>query len=785
MSTDPHGSERDTIRQRLYELFDDTEAPLDTKRQRALELGREYLGVTNGHIQRRNDDGTDEVVASVGENPELLPEGAILNRETTYCRRTVESHSPLALSNAPEQGWAEDPAYREHGIDCYLGTTVFVDGAVYGTVCFTAEDARETDFTAEEKAFVELIARLLGRAIEAEAHERRIEQLSQSHRRSEAKYEALLRLAPDAIIIVDAETGAIETANERAASLTGYTETELRGMSALELHPEDDRERYARLLEKGFDERIQERFDDGTPLEIERPDGTVVPIEFGVSRVDIDDRTVMLGIIRDISERRERQRDLARQRDLFEQTQAAVGLGGWEFDLETGEGRWTDEVYRIFGFSPDNNITVEDALDRFHPTDRPRMIDAFERLTQAGESYDLELRLRTDDEVRWVRTLGRPRYDDSEEGPPNSVFGIIRDITDRKERQQDLRLKTQALEESSVGITIADANHPETPLVYANRGFEAVTGYTMGDISGQNCRFLQGEGTDEETVDEIRQAIDAEESIRTEILNYRANGTPFWNELTIAPVMDPESREVTHYVGIQKDVTARKRRDRLIEVLDRVLRHNLRNDMNVVIGFSETIANRVDGELAEMATRVKETALDLISLTDTVRGFEQGVVDSTELKQFDIRSVVESVVADLRGDYPDTEFDIEADGSPTVMATGQLELALSELGDNAARHGESTVRYEVTTTDDNRVAVRVHDSGPGLPTTERTVLEAGRETPMEHGSGLGLWMVHWIVTNLGGTVTTTVDDGTTVSIVLPPATAVDGRLTAAISDRSP
>ena len=656
MSTDPHDAERDAVRQRLYELFDGMGTPIDTKRQRALELGCAYLGVTNGHIQRRTDDGTDEVVASAGENPDLFPEGAVLDRATTYCRRTVESHSPLALSNVPEQGWAEDPAYAEHDIDCYLGTTVFVDGAVYGTVCFTAETPRDTDFTAEEKAFVELIARLLGRAIEAAAHERRVEQLSRSHRRSEAKYEALLQLAPDAIIVVDAETGAIETANERAATLTGYTEAELNGLSVLELHPDDDRQRYARLFEEGFDERVQEQFDDGSPLLIERADGTTVPIELGVSRVDLDDRTVMLGIVRDVS--------------------------------------------------------------------------------------------------------------------------------DRKERERNLRLKNQAIEESSIGITIADATDPETPLVYANRGFETVTGYKMGEINGENCRFLQGEGTDAETVDEIRHAIDAEESIRTEILNYRANGTPFWNELTIAPVMDPESRAVTHYVGIQNDVTARKRRDRLIEVLDRVLRHNLRNDMNVVIGFAETIADRTDGAVAEMATRMKATALDLISLTDTVRGFERGVVDGTELKQYDVRSVVEDVVGDLRGDYPDIEFDIEADDSPTVMATGQLELALSELGDNAARHGESTVRFEVTTTDDGRIAVHVHDSGPGLPTTERRVLEAGRETPLEHGSGLGLWMVNWIVTNLGGTVTTSVEEGTTVSILLPRATEGDGRLTPAVSGRS-
>jgi PAS domain S-box len=363
VSSDPHGSGRDAIRQRLYELFDDSGTSLDTKRQRALELGCEYLGVTNGHIQRRNDDGTDKVMISVGELPDLFPEGAALDRTKTYCRRTVEQHSPLALSNIPQQGWADDPAYEEHGVDCYLGTTVFVDGEVYGTVCFTDESSRETDFTADEKAFVELIARLLGRAIEAAASDRRVEQLSQSHRRSEIKYEALLQFAPDAVFIVDAETGAIETANERAASLTGYTEAELHGMAVLELHPDDDCERYARLFEEGFDERIQERFPDGTQLVIERTDGTTVPIEIGVSRVDLDERTVILGIVRDIS--------------------------------------------------------------------------------------------------------------------------------NRKEREQDLRLKNQAIEKSSVGITIGDATDPETPIVYANRGFEALTGYAMGTYTDRtvgSCR---------------------------------------------------------------------------------------------------------------------------------------------------------------------------------------------------------------------------------------------------------------------------------------------------------
>lgn len=752
--------------------MDDAGVPLAEKQHRALALGRTYLGVESGHIQQRIDDETVEVVDSVGADMEPFSEGTVRTPARTYCQRAVERSSPIALSNVPQQR-EDDPGDGKHGFECYIGATIFVRGEAYGTVCFISKTSRETDFAADEKAFVELIARQLGREIEAGTYEQRVETLSKAQRRSEEKYEALLRLAPDAIFVVDAETGTIETANSRAASLTGYATDELRGMSILELHPDD--ERYARLLEGGFDEQIRERFDDGTPLVITRSDGTERSIEFGLNEVDVEDRTVMLGIVRDISERRERERELRHQRELFQQTQEAIGLGGWEFDIEAGVGRWTDEVYRILGLPPDAEVTVENALDAFHPEDRPTMADAFEGLTTEGEPYDLELRLRTDEgDVRWIQTVGWPEYDDDTDGEPSSVFGIIREITRRKAREQEIRIKDQAIEESTVGITIADASQPDTPIVYANPGFERMTGYSMERVMGENCRFLQGERTDEETVAEIRRAIDAEEPIQTEILNYRANGTPFWNELTISPVMGDDGRGISHYVGIQNDITAQRRRERMIEVMDRVLRHNLRNDMNVVFGFSDEIASRTDGEVARMATQLKETAVELISLSDTVRDIETGVTEEQSLERREIKREVRIAVEELEAQYPDTEFRRTIDSSETVLASKQLRLALEELGDNAAKYGDGTpVCYAVTKTTDGTVEVQVSDSGPGLPPTERQVLESGRETPLEHGSGLGLWMVNWIVTGLGGDVTATTDDGTTVTISLPSAAEPD------------
>jgi len=573
------------------------------------------------------------------------------------------------------------------------------------------------------------------------------------------------------VFLIDADTATICEANEKAAELTGYAQSQLEGLSVLDLHPPAERDRYVQLFDTEPSGDSRDRFADGTPLLLRRADGTDRPIEISVSAVDIGGQAYMQSIVRDISLQREREQELERSKAFLQQTQEAADLGGWEYDVRPDTLRWSDEVCRIHGLPPGYEPTVSAALEFYHPDDRSVIDDAFETLTTEGEPYDLELRVVTaDGTVRWVRAIGRPQY--AEDGQEIvAVQGVFQDITERKERECDLRMKSQALAESTVGITIADAEKENCPIVYANEGFTRLTGYPTQRALGNNCRFLQGEETDDATVAEIREAIESDTPIQTEILNYRADGTPFWNRLTIAPVTDADGKDVTHYVGIQEDVTAKKRRDRLVAVLSRVLRHNLRNDMNAIQGFADVIAQRADGKTAQMARRINEIANRLTALSEKAQGFQTAIRDAEPLAPRDVTADITEVVNDLRTEFPGTEFHIEGGPCQEVMATERLQLALRELGANAAQHsGSSEVRYSLEMTDDGEVAVRIQDDGSGLPEMEQRVLEAGRETPLEHGSGLGLWLVNWIITGLGGEVTTTVDNGTTVTVRLSPAT---------------
>lgn len=120
-----------------------------------------------------------------------------------------------------------------------------------------------------------------------------------------------------------------------------------------------------------------------------------------------------------------------------------------------------------------------------------------------------------------------------------------------------MALKDRALDAAAEGVTIADARLPDRPLIYVNEGFERMTGYAPEDVLGRNCRFLQGSDTDAAAVAEIRAALEQCRDCVVEVLNYRRDGTPFWNRLSISPLRNAAG-EVTHFIGIQSDVTARR-----------------------------------------------------------------------------------------------------------------------------------------------------------------------------------------------------------------------------------
>jgi PAS domain S-box-containing protein len=123
--------------------------------------------------------------------------------------------------------------------------------------------------------------------------------------------------------------------------------------------------------------------------------------------------------------------------------------------------------------------------------------------------------------------------------------------------QQTPQLLDRALASSSCGITVADARLPDQPLIYVNAAFERITGYAIQEVVGTNCRFLQGPERNQHDHGELRAALKDGRDTTVVLRNFRKDGRPFWNELIISPVFDTE-RTVTHFIGVQTDITTRK-----------------------------------------------------------------------------------------------------------------------------------------------------------------------------------------------------------------------------------
>lgn len=177
----------------------------------------------------------------------------------------------------------------------------------------------------------------------------------------------------------------------------------------------------------------------------------------------------------------------------------------------------------------------------------------------------------------------------------------------------DESLKTRAMDEAPVGITIADATKPDMPLVYANTAFERITGYPATYAVGRNCRFLQGEATRSEPVAELRAAIECGESTSVELRNYTRDGDLFWNEVTIAPLRD-EAGKISHYLGFQQDVTRRKQAEQAATRRARRIEKERT--------AQEHLLQRLDGVVVDVTGAVMRA--------ETRRDLESGVVEALD-----------------------------------------------------------------------------------------------------------------------------------------------------------
>ena len=293
------------------------------------------------------------------------------------------------------------------------------------------------------------------------------------------RIQAILANVLDAIILID-ERGRIEIFNPAAERIFGYSADEVMGKNVKILVPEPHHSNHDDYLSNYIGGGERKVIGFARKLDAVRKDGTLFPMELGVTEMQLNERRLFLGTVRDMTDRLNAETQLHRSSESLKTTQRIAKLGGWSWDIATGELAWSDEIFRIFGYRPQEfPPTYETFLAAVHPEDRDKVQAAVGAAVENKSTYSVEHRVvQPNGQVRTVHEQGEVSVD--ADGAAARMDGIVHDITERKETE---RLK---------GEFVSTVSHElRTPLTSIHGSLGLLDGGAVGEVSDQGKQLIQ------------------------------------------------------------------------------------------------------------------------------------------------------------------------------------------------------------------------------------------------------------------------------------------------------
>ncbi len=312
----------------------------------------------------------------------------------------------------------------------------------------------------------------------------------------------------------------------------------------------------------------------------------------------------------------------------------------------------------------------------------------------------------------------------------------------------------QAMAQTRMAICLVDPHAKDLPIVFANRAFRRLTGYSEEEVIGRNCRFLQGPKTDPEPIARIRKAIENEDVVVVELLNYRKNGTTFWNALHLGPIYNKDN-ELVYFFGSQwdvSDVRAARADEQHAREMARELSHRMKNMFAVISGIVN-VTGRVRGiqsEAAEINSRIQALG----------RAYET-TLDDASSGSIDIGEAIRAVMLPYDHDHDRLSLSGEAVRMPfTVISV--IGLVLHELAANATKHGawlvdggKVSLSWSLDAHDRELIIRWVEKGGPAVD-----------EGTMQDGTGTAI-VDRLLATSRGSIKREWSDEGLTATISVP------------------
>ena len=596
---------------------------------------------------------------------------------------------------------------------------------------------------------------------------------------SETRGRAILESSLDAIITID-ERGDVCEWNPAAERIFGYTRERALGRDMAELIvPPEFRERHHQgikhYVQSGEGPILGKRLE----LPAVRENGERLIVELITVRVPVPGPPMFTGFVRDISQLRAAQNELEkshqRSKSLFDHNTDGVvslALDGIFLDVNPA-------LLEVTGYNRDD--LVGQNFPRFiHERDREKVWNHFERVTQ-GHNQRVEFEFfHSLGHTITLQAVGIPMVVDEE---VVGVYALLRDVTESNRVEERLRLLESVAVHANDAILITEAEPVDEPgprILYANEAFTRMTGYSLEEVIGQTPRVLQGPDTSREERDKIRAALKAWKPVVVELLNYRKDGTPFWSEISIVPVCN-ERGWYTHWVSLQRDITARKENEAELErareeaeeanrakseFLSR-MSHELRTPLNAILGFGQLLEHGdLDEADQESVTHILKGGRHLLGLINEVLDIARIEAGNLSLSPEPVglaQACGEALdligsMASKRGVFVD---DSAARNSEIYVFAdlGRFKQILINLLSNAFKYGDAGGEVSIQIeTGNGRARIGVRDNGPGIAPEKMKRLwipfdRLGAESSGTEGTGIGLTLSRTLAEAMGGTLT--------------------------------
>ncbi|MFB6101203.1 MAG: PAS domain S-box protein [Haloplanus sp.] len=593
------------------------------------------------------------------------------------------------------------------------------------------------------------------------------------HREHELQqFKAAVEQSAHAIYITDVE-GTIEYVNPAFEEVTGYSADVAVG-------------RTPRILRSGtygdeFYEEFWETLLDGERWEAEmvdeRADGERIVLDQTVAPITDDDGEIrnFVAVTRDITERKEQERKLREReekyRNLFEDTRDALMVFDREGYLDCNE-----RTLDLFGVD-----SVESFLEytpwELSPPQQPDGTDSreaalahIETAFEEGEAFFEWTHQRVDGTTFPAEVkLSRFEY----EGEP-ALHALIRDITERKEQERELQEREEKyrslFEDTRDALMLLNRDgffdcNERTLELFGVDSVDSFVEYAPWELSPPQ----QPDGTDsrEAALAHVEAAFEEGEAF-FEWTHQHVDGTTFPAEVKLSR-FEYEGEPALH--ARVRDISRRKEYERRLEeqrdnldVLNRVLRHDIRNDIQLITAYAKMLGDECDDEGTESYLEtILESADHAVELTTSAREMADVMLSADEeLRHVDLPNVVQDELDKVRSAHPEAVVTDEANVPPvSVRANDMLGSVFRNLLKNAIQHNDAeTPEVTVSATNcDDTVVVRVADNGPGVPDEQKDAIFGKGEKGLDsQGTGIGLYLVDTLVESYGGTVS--VEDDT-------------------------